>query len=173
MAIEYGDGSDSNAGRIIQAVAHTNPNHYAFNIGSQGSLTTESGFHSNITPISTSSKILVMMSFSVSAPSDLEFGYTICRKLSGSESELALGNGDSYRTEVTGAGDLRLSTRLSTFNTSHIDSPNTTNQCKYYLRYYHDSSSTRNLTFNYDTQNSAHYGAFRTCSMINLLEIAS
>jgi len=173
MAIEYGDGSDSNAGRIIQAVASTNDNHYAFNIGSQGSLTTENGFDRNITPISTSSKILVMMSFSVSAPSDLEFGYTICRKLNGSESQLALGSGDSYRTEVTGAGELRVYSRLSTFNTSHIDSPNTTNQCKYYLRFYHDSGSTRNITFNYDTQNSADYGAFRTCSMINLLEIAS
>ena len=81
--------------------------------------------------------------------------------------------GSGARREVTGAGELRVSSRLSTFNTSHIDAPNSTNQCKYFLKFRHDSSATRNLTFNYDTNNANSYGAFRTCSMINLLEIAS
>tara|TARA_Y100001937_G_scaffold118460_1_gene172861 strand:- start:345 stop:866 length:522 start_codon:yes stop_codon:yes gene_type:complete len=173
MAIKYGDGSDSNAGRIIQAVAHTNPNHYAYSINSQSDATTSTTFASTISPASSSSKILVMMSFSISAPSDVEFSYGILRELNGSVSQIALGSGSGARREVTGAGELRVSSRLSTFNTSHIDAPNSTNQCKYFLKFRHDSSATRNLTFNYDTNNANSYGAFRTCSMINLLEIAS
>ena len=173
MAIEYGDGSDSNAGRIIQAVAHTNANHYHFAVGTQGSLSTSGSYEATITPKSSSSKILVMMSFSISAPSDLEASYLIIRDIGGSVTGIAKGSGSGARKEVTGAGELRVSSRLSTFNTSHIDAPSTTSACKYYLQFRHDSSSNRTLTFNYDTQNANSYSAFRTCSMINLLEIAS
>jgi len=173
MAIEYGDGSDSNAGRIIQAVAHTNDNHYAFAVGTQGSLSTSGSFEATITPKSTSSKILVMMSFSMSSPSDVEGSYLILREIGGSVTGIAKGSGSGARREVTGVGELRVSSRLSTFNTSHIDSPSTTSACKYYLQLRHDSSANRTLTFNYDTNNANSYGAFRTCSMINLLEIAS
>ena len=173
MAIYYGDGTNSGAGRIIQAVSSANPNHYTFTIGTQGSLSTSGSFEATITPNSSSSKILVMMSFSISAPSDLEGSYQILRAAGGVATAIAKGSGSGGRKEVTGAGELRVNSRLSTFNTSHIDSPSTTSACKYYLQFRHDSSSNRTFTMNYDTVNANSYSSFRTCSMINLLEIAS
>ena len=173
MAIYYGDGTNSGAGRIIQAVNSANPNHYTYAIGTQGSLSTSGSFEATITPNSSSSKILVMMSFSISAPSDLEGAYQILREVGGVVTAIAQGSGSGARKVVTGAGELRVNGRLSTFNTSHIDSPSTTSVTKYYLQLRHDSSSNRTFTFNYDTQNANSYSAFRTCSMINLLEIAS
>ena len=119
MGIYYGDGSNSSDGRIIQAVAHTNANHYAFSINSQSDITTSPNYELSITPKSASSKILVLMSFSVSAPSDVEFSYTIMRDINSSVSQLAKGSGSGARREVTGVGELRVSSRLSTFNTSH------------------------------------------------------
>tara|TARA_Y100001935_G_C17028162_1_gene371164 strand:+ start:66 stop:587 length:522 start_codon:yes stop_codon:yes gene_type:complete len=173
MAIYYGDGSNSGAGRIVQAVSSTNNNHYTFAIDSQGSVLTSGSFQASITPNSSSNKILVMMSFSISAPSDLEGAYQLIREVGGVATTVAKGSGSGARKAVTGAGELRVSSRLSTFNTSHIDSPSTTSVTKYYLQFRHDSSSSRTFTFNYDTQNANSYSAFRTCSMINLLEIAS
>jgi len=160
------------AGNIIQVVQTDYDQHVATTVASQGSANTKSFFSATITPTSASSKILVSYSFSLGAPSDIEFAYTILRTLGGSDTRLAEGSGAGTRRTCTGVGEIRVSSRLSTFNTQFLDSPSTTNACQYSLEFMHDSSQSRNITINYDSDNADSYGAFRTSSIIILREVA-
>ena len=160
------------AGNIIQVVQTDYDQHVATTVASQGSANTKSFFSATITPTLSSSKILVTYSFSLGAPSDIEFAYTILRTLDGSDTRLAEGSGAGNRRTCTGVGEIRVSSRLNTFNTQFLDSPNTTNACQYSLEFMHDSSASRDITINYDSGNADSYGAFRTSSIIIAREVA-
>ena len=162
----------ANAGKILQVVQTDYDGHVLTAVASQGSANTKSFFSATITPTSSSSKIFVSYSFSLGAPSDIEFAYTILRTLGGSDTRLAEGSGAGTRRTCTGVGEIRVSSRLSTFNTQFLDSPSTTNACQYSLEFMHDSSQSRNITINYDSDNADSYGAFRTSSIIILREVA-
>ena len=173
MAIEYGDGSSSSGGRVVQVVT----NQYTNTV----SVASNSGFlnttmNVDITPKDNSNKVLVIVSLGrVSGPSD-SVAARIRRTISGSLTNIGVHTGSgnwqpaSFSTYGQGA-----------VNNDHadgqtfmwLDSPATTSTVNYRLQLYGQSNGTCYINRAQATNNSDHPYASRTASSIILQEIAA
>lgn len=177
MAIYYGDGSNSGAGRVVQVVTAQ--------FTTVISVASNSGFlnttlYGSITPKSTSNKVLVTFSLGrVSGPSD-SVAARIRRTVtvSGSQTHTTIGT-------HTGSGNFQPASFQNygrgPINDDHadgqtfmwLDSPNTTSRCDYYLQLYGQDNGTVYINRTQNTNNTDQPYASRTGSSVILQEIAA
>ena len=130
MGIEYGDGSSSDAGRIVQIVQTVKTD--SFSSTTANSFFDITGMSVSITPKSSSNKVLVLVNLEVSMPSEL----SIYRLLRGSTvinvstvgsllNGFGMCDGEAYQQESRSTEDV-----TCTF----LDSPNTTSSTTYKIQ---------------------------------------
>ena len=163
MAIEYGDGSSSSAGRIIQVVT----GHKSSRSSTTSTSFTSTGLSKNITPVASDSKILVLCNIRLGFASG-NLGY--CGLWRGS---YQIFQGDSYSSAVRcsfsadgtgGQHDAFVPTMV------FLDSPATTSTITYDLRYRgHNGNTVRVNSVGSDRSNGTD-GVFG--SSIVLMEVA-
>ena len=173
MAIYYGDGSNSTAGRIIQVATTTRTNTF-----SESSIGTNQGYISgdaisvNITPKESASKILLIASLSIGMNSDNEVCWTFYKN----GSHLTGASGDSQgnnRKQRTAAGDVRWSGTHNTTTGQYVDTAGGTSQITYSCRLGAGHNGTCTLYLNRHHTNDNYAYDFDTQSTITAMEIAA
>jgi len=168
MAIEYGDGSDSGSGRVVQVVTQTKG---GVSSTSSQSFVDIAGLSVSITPKSSSNKILVLYNVAHNCSSG---AHSSIRLLRGST---LISAGDSYGNQTRcightqGGGNSHY--RVSTVGGQFLDSPNTTSSTTYKFQMANPWSSSYSTNINMVQPNeNAAYNP-RTMSVITLMEIAA
>ena len=127
----------------------------------------------NITPSSTSNKILINISISYGSQTYAGFFKILAITAGGSYSDLtgAIGTASSNRTRMTmGAlGGTADDAEISTATMMYLDSPNTTSQRTYKVQYTHRHSGTMTINTGYTTTDADYTG--RAISTITCMEI--
>ena len=127
------------------------------------------GFSRTITPVATSSKILILACCSWSATTSYEVGTKITRTVGGSEVDILIGDAAGSRTRTflsersNGAADYATTTVIL------LDSPNTTSEITYKPVAATESSATLYLNRQHSDCDSA--GEFRAASNIICVEV--
>tara|TARA_R100001443_G_scaffold103247_1_gene111595 strand:- start:275 stop:775 length:501 start_codon:yes stop_codon:yes gene_type:complete len=166
MAIEYGDGTDSNTGRIIQVVQTT----YQGTVSStSGSDTTISGLNTSITPKETASRIQIAISIGTCGVSGTN-NYIYFSLYRNSSVNLPRGNSDGSRQICTFS--IRPGQEHYAFPVSmnYIDTPNSTSSTSYNLKFAREGGTMR-INANGLDYNQSNYP--RTISTMILTEIAA
>ena len=171
MAIFYGDGTNSDGGRIIRVEKDVKTD-----TASTGSSTYADVFNIAITPESSSSKFLLM--------ADLKIGYSgyqaaimwkFVRTVSGVASyDLFIGDSSGNRSRCTWGTEEPSDSNnaiyeLHTTNGIYLDTPNTTTQCSFKVMWKAEQQ-TAYLNRTHGDSNSAAYP--RGASSLTVMEIA-
>tara|TARA_A200000159_G_scaffold133763_1_gene131989 strand:+ start:837 stop:1358 length:522 start_codon:yes stop_codon:yes gene_type:complete len=173
MAIYYGDGSNSTAGRIIQVATTTKTDHFSQSsvATNQGNLTNDC-ISVNITPKESASKILLIASLSIGFNSDNE----VCWAFFKAGSHLTGASGDDQsnnRKQRTAAGDVRWSGTHNTTTGQYVDTAGGTSQITYSCRLGAGHNGTATLYLNRHHTNDNYAYDFDTQSTITAMEIAA
>ena len=139
-SISLGGSETITAGKIGQVIQSTYTS-----IDAQG--TSAGTFYGvgagvNITPTSTSSKILVMVNLSTGFNSDGNSITRLIRGIGGSDTGLLVSSGANLLNGTFGGFFHSDANRLTTINFSYLDSPSTTSQCTYTTQVATNSSTT-------------------------------
>jgi hypothetical protein len=173
MAIYYGDGSNSSAGRVVQVV--TAQYTTTLSVSSNSGLL-NTGLYGNITPKDSSHKVLVIISLGrVSGPSD-SVAARIRRTISGSLSNVGVhtGGGNWQQGSFQNYGKGAINNDHADGQTfMWLDSPNTTSEASYRLQLYGQDNGTVYINRTQNENNSDHAYSVRTASSIILQEIAA
>ena len=171
------DGAPTSGGGGIIQVVHASKTDTAVqtSIGSPGSWSLEGTLDATITPKFSTSKILITMN--ISCGMNIGAGITIrlCRKIgSGSENNtFAAGDSSSSRRTVTSCSELENAHNVATIPINFLDSPSTTDACKYYIRMEHMAGSTQDLYLNRSQVDSDDASYPRAISTITLMEVSA
>jgi len=172
-AVEVYDGSSWNAvgpGKILQVVSttKTDPTTIALSAGNFSS--NISGLEATITPISTSSKILVQVSLTGARVNDLPFLYA---RLVRGATPIGVGTAAGSRPALTMSSDIITSSRTNsivTISSATLDTPASTSALTYGVQLYSPDAQTYAICRSAgDSDNSANV---RTISSITLMEVA-
>lgn len=165
MAIEYGDGSDSNSGRVIQVVSVTDTAASSRESGTSGTWYDFGSLSANITPSDSNNKILVM------AHCTGHSNYDGAIRLNRSGTVISVGAASGSRLQATVEFmQANRSNEAGTHSFFYLDSPGTTSQRNYKVQYnYRSQSIYINRSVNDD--NATHDS--RTTSSLTLMEIAA
>mgnify|MGYP001224464359 FL=1 len=151
-------------GGIIQVVSDTKTDTQS--IQSQN-FTTISGLSATITPTSTSSKILILYSISISCNN---YGMINLRRAG---SEIFRGDADGSRTQCTFESGVMNQYEMQICSGSFLDSPSSTSALAYDLQAATPDSSGSQLFINrYKTDNDSSYVG-RATSVITLMEVSA
>tara|TARA_B100001113_G_scaffold320239_1_gene289367 strand:- start:554 stop:1060 length:507 start_codon:yes stop_codon:yes gene_type:complete len=127
MPIEYGDGSDSNAGRVVQVVYGIKDDTSSISVSGSGSGNLWSG--PSITMSDSNNKVLILGSITLGLSSEQRADIILYR----GSSALALGNSSGSRFRATGATNSYVCYYAADASISHLDSPGSgTHQYKIY-----------------------------------------
>tara|TARA_R100000458_G_C8051908_1_gene98683 strand:- start:20 stop:517 length:498 start_codon:yes stop_codon:yes gene_type:complete len=165
MAIEYGDGSDSNTGRIIQVVQTTFQGTHSHSNGYDTSIT---GMNTSITPKETASRIHIAIQIGccgVSGSNNYMY-FSLYRD----STNLPRGNADGNRVVCTFAVRPGSDHHAYPISMNYIDAPNTTSSVTYYTKY-KTEGGTGYINANGLDYNQTNYP--RTISTVILTEIAA
>ena len=171
MAIYYGDGSNSGAGRVIQVVFSSYNGNQVVGAGSGAYHNYNNNLSCFITPKSTGSRILIMAHVCfMTYPSRDSQGIVLYKD--GSILDAARGVSDGSRMRFWGSCWLYDGDNMQTITANYVDSPSSTSQIRYTVGMGADSGSNNtamNRTWNYG---NAQYDA-RGVSTLTCMEIAS
>jgi len=161
MAIEYGDGSNSNTGRIIQVVTGNRTSVFS----TTSSSFTDIGLSASITPKESASKILIFLTIYMSSNDN-----SSQRLLRGS-TVIEAGTGSGSASRGFGGGffcgsDADVMGQSGTF----IDSPNTTSATTYKVQALVGGGGT--VFFGRDKTGSTNSQHTRSIQRITLMEVA-
>jgi len=172
MAIYYGDGSNSNVGRIVQVVSVAFTGTHTTSNVSQGG---ETGmpFTASITPKDNSNKIFVQCQISCDMSTTHASFATLKRQIGGGGyTEPFIGDASGSRHRVTSGMSDHNSSSLRNICFSYLDNPTTTSQVDYGFTVSHNDNNTVHIYFNYhDADTDASYSG-RGASSIVLMEVA-
>ena len=166
MAIYYGDGSNSGAGRLVQVVQDTK---YDVSSTTSSSFADISGLAVTITPKSSSNKILVTAELKGWAQNS-QMGAVRLRRGS---TDIYIGSASDSREQCSGAGWYANGSPAQVMGTmviNYLDSPNTTSSTTYKLRWRRLSNIAWINRTSYDANNDDNC---RTVSSITVMEIAA
>ena len=170
-------GAPTNGGGGIIQVVHASKSDATSvpSIGSPGSWSLEGTFDATITPKFNTSKILITMN--ISCGMNIGAGITIrlCRKIGGGSENntFAAGDSSSNRSTVTSCSELENAHNVATIPINFLDSPSTTDACKYYIRMEHMAGSTQDLYLNRSQVDSDDASYPRAISTITLMEVSA
>jgi|TARA_B100002051_G_C16620459_1_gene577945 hypothetical protein len=165
MAIEYGDGSNSNTGRIIQVVQTTFQGTHSSSSSSDVAIT---GMNTSITPKETASRIQIAVHIGTCGASGSN-NYLYFSLYRGSVN-LPRGNTDGNRKVCTMSIRPGVNHEAYPMSMIYIDTPNTTSSVTYYLKYQMEGG-TGYINANGLDYNQTNYP--RTISTMILTEIAA
>jgi|TARA_R100000149_G_C5853007_1_gene121166 hypothetical protein len=162
------DTSGNNLSRVLQVV-QTVKNDTASESVSSGNFSSTVYCPVNITPSSSSSKLLVMVTASVSDNG------TVCIILTKDGTELngARGDADGSRARTTASTSVTSDTRLHTINASYLDTAGGTSQITYGFKLFVQDNNTSTIYLNRMADSYNYSYGFRQPSMIQVLEIAA
>jgi len=171
MSIQYGDGSNSSTGRIIQVVFDIYSDAQTVAAGNGVYHTYNNNLSCLITPKSTSSRILIMAHVCfMTYPSRDSQGIVLYKD--GSLLDAAIGNSDGSRMRFWGSNWLSDADNMQAIDAHYVDSPGTTSQIRYTVGMGADTATNTtgmNRTWNYG---NAQYDS-RGVSTLTCMEIAS
>jgi len=173
MAIEYGDGTDSNVGRIIQVVNFRKGDHASATINGSSSGSSDwnyTGFSPAITPLVADSKILMTGHLSIGGD---EVVIYIEVMVNGSKVDGGP-NGDvnGSRRTVHTASSMGFDRNPTTVAVNYVFTPGTTSTQTYNFRFNHDSSINRTFYINRGRNSDNNLRQGDSISHITLMEIA-
>lgn len=177
MAIEYGDGSDSNSGRIIQVVSVVDTDVYSYASSSWQTYTS-----AQITPTASDSKILIMHKVNYGG-SNNSYAAGQCYKAAVGITNGPISTGaPMYWTETNRFSDSNYAIQVpdgagASYRQfqSHfffLDTASTTNQVTYSFRLKADASN-RTVTINRSVSYPGNGYNARPCTTTTLMEIAA
>ena len=169
MAIYYGDGRNSSSGRVIQVVQDVTTD--ALTGSANNSYNDLSScLRLYITPKESASKILLIghVSFMGYNARDAQ-GWSFFKNnsiLGG-----ARGGSNGSRTRITAAGYLSDNDNTLMLSNAYLDSPNTTSQIQYDIRFFSYNNNTVGVNRSWNNNDDANH----TCNLssITALEIAA
>lgn len=157
----------SNGGIIqIRQVVKTDTFSESVSSGSQSSFVT--GLQPTITPSSNSSKIFVYYSLSLCSSGG---GQAV--QLFRDSTQIALGDAAGSRQRVTSMGSEINAAQPASVNFGFLDSPATTSQITYKVRFVFCSSSTQTVQVNFGTNDTNNNQRVRCASAITLFEVTT
>jgi hypothetical protein len=168
--------SGASGGGIIQVVTTTKTDVFSATLANAGASTNGiTGFQALITPRSTSSKILVMVSLQTTITAGASDNNTVRAVLKRGATEICIGDADGSRKRATVGGNGYLGTGNAVFaplNFQFLDNPNTTTEITYSVDLSHTSTASQTVFVNRtgsDTNNSSYT---RSTSTITLMEVS-
>jgi len=179
-----GNVTGAGGGKVLQVVNATKLDTFGSSAMAGGGFVDVTGLSVNITPTSTSSKMLVQVSFNGSrfdGSSDyaISFGIAIYKSATGiTDGLLSIGDAASNRSRTTsmynnaGASDGR---NINCIPLNIYDTAGTTNQITYKVQLtqgFNSGSGTGIIHCNKTSQDSDNYGGMRAASTITVTEIA-
>ena len=169
MAIYYGDGSNSNTGRIIQVVSATKTNTFTT---SNSSYVDISGLSVSITPKETASKILILFGvFGSNSSSGSRWAVRMVKDTGSGSSAIAVGDAVGNRGQVTGTSETSGGGgNMKCFSGNHLDTAGQTTAITYFFQVACVDGNTTKINASVADTNSASYG--RTASYITAMEVA-
>ena len=161
MPVEYGDGSNSATGRIIQVVTGNRTSVFS----TTSSSFTDIGLSASITPKESASKILIFLTI-YSSCNDIH-----SQRLLRGSTAIEVGDSSGSRSRGFGGGffcgeDADIGTMSGTF----IDSPNTTSSTTYKVQTLVGGGGT--VFYGRDKTNGNNFQHTRSIQIITLMEIA-
>ena len=128
-------------------------------------------FDVDITPASTSNKILISGFVNVSRDGAGGFVYIQLRK-GGSAITGATGDAASNRARALAGGSIANLAHVITIPFQYLDSPSSTSQLTYSLQFRHDGGSSKNLFLNRSQEDTDNVYQTRVISVITAMEVA-
>ena len=161
MAIEYGDGSNSNTGRIIQVVSSARSSVFS----TTSSSFTDIGLSASITPKESASNILIFLTIYSSSNDNhsqrLLRGSTVI-ETGGSSGSRSLGFGGGFNCGNDGD--------IGTMTGIFLDAPNTTSSTTYKVQTLVGGGGT--VYYGRDKSNGDNFQHTRSRQRITLMEVA-
>ena len=164
----WGDvGSDPNAGIGSNVVQTVKTDTFTASLG-EAAKTPITGLSASITPSSSSSLILVMMTVSASSTA-----WPILTLKRGS-TEIFIGDADGSRSRSTvGGGGTGLADHGESIGFVGLDTPGTTSSTTYTVEISHEASSTQSVYVNRGVSDLNTSRTARTASSLTLIEVAA
>ena len=172
MAIYYGDGSNSTAGRIVQVVSVGFTGTASTSDVSQGG-ETSIPFTASITPKDNTNKIFVQCQISCDMSTTHASFATLKRQIGGGGyTDPFVGDASGSRHRVTSGSPDNTNSSLRNICFSYLDNPQTTSHVDYGFTVSHNDNGTVHIYFNYhDGDTDASYSGRGACSIV-LMEVA-
>ena len=123
----------------------------------------------NITPASSSNKILIMVSASVSDHGNV----AIILQKNGSNLDAATGDAAGSRERTTASTYMAADTHLSTIHTAYLDTAGGTSQITYGFKLFCQDNNTTTIYLNRMVSSYDYVYGYRNASMIQVMEIAA
>ena len=157
-------------GNVLQVVSTTKTDTFSASVGAGAISGDVTGLTATITPISTSSKILIFCNIAGAAAGTNAIGPTLYR--GGSLLTAAAGDSAGSRSRVTSCARDASDGVLPATMFSFLDSPNSTSAFTYSIRLRHSSTVTQTVFVNRSVTDTDAAQFFRSMSSITLMEIA-
>jgi len=155
------------AGTILQVVSTTKTDTFSESVTSQASAAI-TGLTASITPRSTNSKVLVMVSCSVAQANDLLPSIVLKRD----STIIGVGDAEGVRSQVTSSAFIGGTSGVGPLNMVFLDSPSLASSISYGVDVFNNSGSTRTITVNRTILDSNVAFQVRTISTITVMEVA-
>ena len=166
MAIYYGDGSNSGAGRIIQVVWQETTSAFTYNSTSWGNV----GLSHSITPTASSSKILVMFNLNVGSNNN---GNRILFKVQKDGNDEFIGDASGSRSRCSAQSSTANHQDARGCHITFLNSPNTTSSVTYQIQAKMQVAGSSYAYFGTEGANYDNAMAGRFPQSIVLMEIAA
>lgn len=170
--VSAGGLTSASNGRILQVVSTTKTDTWSETTSGSGGITnTVTGLTVSITPTSASSKILVLLQVTTSS-SNTQHNINVFLYRGTTQICLADANGVQMRT-ATGQGQATQSVEnFSNMNVNFLDSPATTSQITYSIKFSTGLGNTNTIYLNRSSSDSQNTWMSRGTSTITVMEVA-
>tara|TARA_R100000278_G_scaffold17829_2_gene17863 strand:- start:1376 stop:1888 length:513 start_codon:yes stop_codon:yes gene_type:complete len=169
MAIFYGDGSNSNAGRLIQVVSTTKTNTFTT---ANSSFVDITGLSVSITPKESASKILILFGvFGSNSGSGSRWAVRMIKDTGSGTSAIAIGDAVGNRERATGTSETAGGGgNMKCFSGNHLDTGGQTSQLTYKFQAACVDGNTTKINASVADTNISSYP--RVASYITAMEVA-
>ncbi|HSG62766.1 MAG TPA: hypothetical protein VLA24_15175 [Pseudomonadales bacterium] len=169
-AITGFDPVTSGFGKVLQVVSTTKSDTFTASLATEA-IAPITGLSVSITPVSSTSKVLIMVNISAgSSGTDISPMFILER----SGSPIAIGDSAGTRTRVTFGADLYVTTAgMQTVGITYLDSPATTSATTYSVDVMHSSATTQTVYVNRSQADNDLIRRGRAISTITAIEVAA
>tara|TARA_R100001509_G_scaffold163937_2_gene139830 strand:- start:307 stop:816 length:510 start_codon:yes stop_codon:yes gene_type:complete len=169
MPVNYGDGSDSDSGRIVQVVSTVKTDAFSHTNLAKDTMTAII-FSQSITPKSSSHKILVRVDLTVGNSSDVGIYLNLFR----GSTQICRGDANGSQQRVSSFGATRNADSHGYCGMTFLDSPSTTSSTTYGVKISNAAFSSSTVHVNrVHNDDSSQSQLARGASTITLMEIAA
>ena len=169
MPVEYGDGTNSDSGRIVQVVSTVKTDAFSHTNLAKDTMTAII-LSQSITPKDSSNKILVRVDLTVGNSSDVGIYLNLFR----GSTQICRGDANGSQQRVTSFGATRNSDSHGYCGMTFLDSPSTTSSTTYGVKISNAAFSSSTVHINrVHNDDSSQSQLARGASTITLMEVAA